>query len=141
VTRRHSLQPPRRHPQQVAFSFLETTLVKPISPVADLIERLDDNLREFYEERAGIREFDAGIPRDHAESLALLDVLHMYPGAFIGVTVLEVELDGETLSVLTTDLHRARHHLADIGAREIGAADLAGAVKQFGDVAQLTHLG
>lgn len=31
---------------------------------------------EFYEERAGILEFDAGFPRHEAERLAYLEVIH-----------------------------------------------------------------
>ena len=43
--------------------------------VADLLQHLDERQREAYEERAGILEFDAGLARDHAECLALLDVI------------------------------------------------------------------
>ena len=32
----------------------------------------DPNLRDFYEERAGILEHDAGLPRTRAESAALI---------------------------------------------------------------------
>lgn len=47
--------------------------------VADAVGKLDDNLREAFEERAAIMEFDANLPRDHAECLALLSVLATYP--------------------------------------------------------------
>jgi hypothetical protein len=40
---------------------------------------LDDNLREAFDERAGILEFEAGLPRAHAECLALLNVLVSHP--------------------------------------------------------------
>ena len=54
----------------------------PIDPlVADLVNRLDDTLREAYEERAGIIEFEANLPREHAECLALLNVLVSHPEA------------------------------------------------------------
>jgi len=53
---------------------------QPIDPlVATLEDRLDDNLREAFEERAGILEFEAGLPRAHAECLALLNVLVSHP--------------------------------------------------------------
>jgi hypothetical protein len=53
---------------------------QPIDPlVATLLDRLNDNLREAFEERAGILEFDAGLPRAHAECLALLNVLVSHP--------------------------------------------------------------
>ena len=43
--------------------------------VAEMVTALDDNQREDFEERAAILEFDANLPRGHAECLALLDVL------------------------------------------------------------------
>ncbi len=53
---------------------------QPIDPlVASLVDRLNDNLREAFEERAGILEFEAGLPRAHGECLALLNVLVSYP--------------------------------------------------------------
>lgn len=50
--------------------------------VAALVARLDAHLKEAFEERAAIREFDAGIARDHAECLGLLDVINSYPDEF-----------------------------------------------------------
>ena len=47
--------------------------------VADLVSRLDADLREAFEERAAIREFDGGLNRELAEALALLDVIRQYP--------------------------------------------------------------
>jgi hypothetical protein len=47
--------------------------------VADLLGQLDDaNMLETYEERAGILEFDAGLPRGHAECLALLEIIRRH---------------------------------------------------------------
>ena len=52
----------------------------PIDPlVAEMVNRLDENLREDFEERAAIIEFEANLPRAHAECLALLDVLRRHP--------------------------------------------------------------
>ncbi len=51
--------------------------------VTDLVSRLDAGLREAFEERAAIREFDGGIARDLAEALALLDVIRQYPEAVL----------------------------------------------------------
>jgi hypothetical protein len=39
--------------------------------VADLVSRLDSNLREAFEERASIREFDGGLTRELAEASGL----------------------------------------------------------------------
>ena len=73
------------------------------SLVADLVAKLDDNLLEAFEERAGIMEYEANLPRAHAECLALLDVLRRHPNVLSGVTVLEAELGGETQWLITTD--------------------------------------
>jgi len=62
---------------------LETTMQKPTPPVdalvANMVNLLDDNQREEFEERAAIIEFEAKVPRAHAECLALLDVLRRHP--------------------------------------------------------------
>lgn len=58
-------------------------LEKPTPPldalVADMVNMLDDSQREEFEERAGIIEFEAKLPRAHAECLALLNVLYRHP--------------------------------------------------------------
>ena len=97
--------------------------------------RLDEDLREFFEERAAIREFDGGLPRDHAECLALLDTLRRDPLAFAGVTALQVELGGVRRVVLTTDLSR----LSAIDATILGGADLPKVLSQFNGIAALTR--
>ena len=52
----------------------------PIDPlVAEIVHQLDPALREDFEERAGILEFDANMTRAHAECLALLNVLLRHP--------------------------------------------------------------
>jgi len=43
-----------------------------------MLSSLDESQREFYEERAGILEFDAGLDRPLAEALALLEVVRLY---------------------------------------------------------------
>jgi len=48
------------------------------SLIADLVARLDEPLRESYEERAGIFEFEANLDRSLAEALALLEVVRLY---------------------------------------------------------------
>ena len=43
----------------------------PLDPtLARLVTGLDDDAREYYEERAGILEFDGGHPRRKAERMA-----------------------------------------------------------------------
>ena len=54
----------------------------PLNPlVAEMVAKLNANLREDFEERASIVQHDGCLPRDHAECLALLDVLHRHPCA------------------------------------------------------------
>ncbi|MGQ2922595.1 MAG: hypothetical protein ACT6SF_13245 [Hydrogenophaga sp.] len=49
--------------------------------VADFAHLFDENLREAWEERAAVMQFDAGISRDLAEALALLLVIRQFPNA------------------------------------------------------------
>lgn len=110
--------------------------------VADMVSALDDNLREDFEERAGIMEYEARLPRAHAECLALLDVLYRHPNVLSDVTVLEVELDGETQWLLTTDLDNARQRLADMGGVVIDVLNPAEVVEeQYDGLSILTTFG
>lgn len=110
--------------------------------VTDMVNQLDAGLREEFEERAGIIEFDAKQPRAHAECLALIDVLRRNPAAITGVTVLQVKIDGATQWLLTTDLAYARQHLAEIGGVEIAVPDLANVIEeQYDRIAMLSTLG
>jgi hypothetical protein len=52
---------------------------KPNDIVTALVSRLDLDMREAWEERAAIMEFEAGLSRDHAECLALLDLIRQRP--------------------------------------------------------------
>ena len=47
--------------------------------VEEIVSLLDANLREEFDERAAIIEFDAHLRRAHAECLALLYVLRRHP--------------------------------------------------------------
>lgn len=110
--------------------------------VADIVNQLDVNLREDFEERAGIIEFEAKQPRAHAECLALIDVLRRNPAAITGISILQVEIDGATQWLLTTDLAYARQHLAEIGGVEIAVPDLADIIdEQYDGIAMLSTLG
>ena len=59
-----------------------------------------------------------------------------------GITVLQIELDGATEWLLTTDIDLARQHLADIFAREIRVMNLIEVLhEQYGGIATLETLG
>lgn len=52
---------------------------KPYHPImVDLLACLDESQHEHVEERAGILEFDAGLDRQLAEALALLEIVRLY---------------------------------------------------------------
>lgn len=53
--------------------------------VETIVTQLDADLREEFDERAGIIEFEAKLPRDHAECLALLDVLRRHPAVLMAI--------------------------------------------------------
>ena len=109
--------------------------------VADIVNQLAADLREDFDERAGIMEFDAGLPRAHAECLALLDVLQRHPAVLTGVTVLQVDLYGQTQWLLTSDIHYARQYLADNSGAEIAVLDLRDVInEQYGGVTLLTMI-
>lgn len=109
--------------------------------VSDMVDRLDDRLREDFEERAAIMEFDSELPRAHAECLALLDVLHRYPAVLCGVSVLRIAVNDSSLWLLTTDIVLARQHIAEIGAIEIGVSDLKNVIdRQFSGIAVLASI-
>ncbi|SEQ45678.1 hypothetical protein [Nitrosomonas ureae] len=95
--------------------------------VSDMVNLLDERLREDFEERAGIIEFDAELSRDHAECLALLDVLHRHPSALCGVTVLRVALDGSDLWILVTNPALTHQQFGNV---ESGVFDLKDVINQ-----------
>src|SRR5687767_10056521 len=96
----------------------------PISElVARMVEELDANQREQFEERAAIMEYDALYSRQHAECLALLD-LYCHPEAIPVVTVIEVDMSGSKQWIATTDPDTARQHVADIGGIEISVRNV-----------------
>jgi hypothetical protein len=51
--------------------------------VLEVVTLLDAKQREDFEERAAILEFEAGYAREHAECLALLDVLCRNPAVLL----------------------------------------------------------
>lgn len=53
--------------------------------VAIIVDLLDEGLREEYEERAAIMQFDGTLGRAHAECLALIDVLHLHKLKIVAV--------------------------------------------------------
>ena len=110
--------------------------------VAEIVSRFDGTQIEEFNERAGIREFDALLPRTEAEALAALEILLRYPAILTGVSVLQAEIDGATHWLLSSDSNAARRYLVDTGGTEISAVNLADViVYQYGGLAMLATVG
>jgi len=109
--------------------------------VGDVLARLDVNQQEAYAERAAIIEHDAGQPIALAECMAVVETLKRWPSLLTGLVALEIDLNGETRWLLTTQLSFARRHLAEFGGIEIGFCDPVEVVRQFGDAVLLVRLG
>lgn len=73
--------PAPAEPAVVASSPRAPPTVSPASPAPMTAEQLPPDWREMFEERAGIMEFDANLPREVAERLALRDILALMNGA------------------------------------------------------------
>jgi hypothetical protein len=118
-------------PPSGGFVFLETEMTNKNLMFPDLVSRLNASRREIYEERAGVREFDAGLPRTFAECAALLDVAVMDSLAFTGVTLLKVQQGPVTRFVLVADDRGGPMPPTD------AVRDLRSAVLWVGGVAEL----
>lgn len=95
------------------------TAPRPTTPsnplVASLVQRLSTDLREDYEERAAIMEFDAVLSRDLAEGLALLDLMQRHPDALLGLSMLRVIQRGKVRFVITRNAESTRRALLSVG--------------------------
>jgi hypothetical protein len=108
------------------------------SLIADLLAKLDPELRYEFEERAGIIEFDANVDRDQAEAYALIDLLRTHPDALVGLAVLQVASDDRVQFVLASDVEAARGRFEAVTLTPMRVADLAEVVKtQFDGLARL----
>ncbi len=111
--------------------------------VARLVEQLDDDRREAFEERAGILQFDARLPRLEAERQALIQTLarHGFPGQ-VGLIVLRAEFDDAVQWALVRDEPEGRARLLRLGASTVLRVDVRDVLEaQFGRLAWLSTLG
>ena len=103
--------------------------------VSEILENLNDDLREDFEERAAIMEFDGGLDRRLAEALALLCILHNHPRALVA---LEVQWNGEIQYLLTSSLGDAKLRLKQSRGQIVGVLDPVDLLhREFNDLAQL----
>jgi hypothetical protein len=137
---RDSLDQPTNGHLRVALLFLEDPLT-PVNPIVEaLVCRLNENLREAFEERAGVQQFEAGKERELAEALALLDVIRLHPLAVSGLVVLRGSLAGAPVVVLATDLPAALARLGTLGVTGVAPSYLSMAMSSLGGIARLTAL-
>ena len=102
--------------------------MNPVNPIVEaLVGRLDENLREAFEERAGIMQFEASHPRELAECLALLLVIREHPLAVSEVSAQVLRHKGRDEYVLRTVN----------GSGEGRPLDLAALVRGWGGMAFL----
>lgn len=110
--------------------------------VGDLLDRLDADQMEVWQERSAVIEFDAGLSRPLAEALALIELLRLHPSVRSSVQVLTAELHGGTQWLLTDSLTHARQVVTAIGGVEVGCHPVADVVReQFGGIAVLGVVG
>jgi len=111
--------------------------------VARLVEQLDDDRREVFEERAGILQFDARLPRLEAERQALIQTLARqgFPGQ-VSLIVLRAEFEGAVQWVLVRDEPKGRARLLRLGASTVVRVDVRDVLDaQFGGLAWLSTSG
>lgn len=106
--------------------------------VAELLTALDDNLKEAFQERAGIMEFDAGMSRELAECLAMLDTLRANPFALTGVAALVLQRNRGGVFVLTTTVGSDQWQLLG-DFKPAGANELTEVLTLLGGTACLTR--
>jgi hypothetical protein len=66
-------------PIEVVFLCLFVEIFSMNEIVESLVDRLNTNLKEAFQERAAIRQYVGGQDREMAEAMAVLDVIHMCP--------------------------------------------------------------
>jgi len=111
--------------------------------VARLVEQLDEDRREAFEERAGILQFDARLPRMEAERQALIQILARYglPEREVFIA-LQAEFEGAVQWALVSDEAEGRSRLLRLGALTVVRVDAREVLEvQFGGLAWLSTSG
>ena len=111
----------------------------PIDPtVAEMVELLDENQREMFEERAAVREHDGGLARAHAEALALLDTLGKFSEALTGLIVFQIDIDGEPRFFIANSEELLRERAEKVGGDVKARRSVSWTVdEEFGGLAEI----
>jgi hypothetical protein len=116
-------------------------MIDPSPLVADLVARLSPDLREDFEERAAIMEFDSLQPREDAECFALIDVLRRHPGALLSGVIFRGRCGSSHRYVISTSEQLAQEALTKLGAVAIERVEFEYAIDDLlGGVAELITL-
>ena len=97
-----------------------------INPLVDeLVQSLSPAVREDFEERAAIMEFDGRTSREMAEALALLDVLKRHPAALLDVDVFSVTQDHITKHLICRRGRMTAERLRSVGYEAVTEVELS----------------
>lgn len=111
------------------------------SGIANLLDRLSENLQVEYQQCINQLEFSSEFPAKLTECIGLIVLLRHSLHGLTSVTALQIELDGQTEWLAVTDVEYVRQHLADIHATVIAEVDLRIAIEdQYAGCACLTNL-
>lgn len=109
--------------------------------VADMVRLLDPDLRENYEERAAIMQFEGGLACDHAEALALLDVLRRYPDALSALRAYRLTRGGVSRYLLSTTQRLRPERLIALGYEVTPCNNIAAVLDEhFNGLAEMKAL-
>jgi tetrahydromethanopterin S-methyltransferase subunit H len=111
----------------------------PIDPtIAELVDLLDENKREMFEERAAQRQFSADFSPEYAEAMGLADVLSKYPEALTNLEVFQLDVDDEPRFFVSSSEQLLREHAASLGGEIATRRSVAWTVdEEFGGLAEL----
>ena len=107
--------------------------------VDNLVNRLPEELIEAWQERAGIREYDAGLSRPHAEALALLDLLDSDPDVLSNLRAAQIDAEDTTRFVVASSEELLRECAGRLGGTIAARRSVAWTVdEEFGGLAEIT---
>lgn len=106
--------------------------------VDNLVDRLPEELVEAWQERAAIREYDAGLSRPHAEALALLDLIDDEPDVLSNVRVARIEVEDTPRYFLASSDELLRECAGRLGGEIAARRSVAWVLdEEYGGLAEL----
>jgi hypothetical protein len=106
--------------------------------VQNIVDRLPDDLIEAWQERAAVREYEAGFSRPHAEALACLDLLEDDPDVFTDLRVGQIDVDSTSRFFVASSENLLREHADLLGGSISARRSVAWCLdSEFGGLAEL----